>query len=297
MKRLSLGVSFTLGLHNTTSSASFVGNADELNRTLVVSNDIGVQAEISPHFAISYDATDRLHLSATAHSIQQFDIVTGITTLLPNGNKQNATRTEVHDYLPWRFGLGVAVDVVSDHTDVPMDAHELTLCATAVLGTWSSYRDRQGERPVGAYAWSNTLSLGVGARHHYGQLRSFLDLQYVPSSVPLQTGRSNYVDNDRVSTSGGIDYRFELFSIQWRVGLQAQLHMLLQRYQQKLDPTAAGNRDRAQLVRDEFPDDAIDTRGQPIPSAKGLQTNNPGWPGFASSGLLGGGGVTLALLF
>jgi long-chain fatty acid transport protein len=296
-KRLSLGVSFTLGLHNTTRSASFVGNADELSRTLVVSNDIGVQAELSPHFGISYDATDRLHLSATAHSVQQFDIVTGITTLLPNGNEQTAMRTEVHDYLPWRFGVGVAVDVVSDHTEIAMDAHELTLCATAVLSTWSGYLDRQGERPLAPYAWSNTLSFGVGARHNYGHLRTFLDLQYVPSPVPLQTGRTNYVDNNRISTSGGVDYRFELFSNQWRVGLQAQLHVLLRRYQQKVDPAAANSNDRSQLVRDEFPDDAVDTRGQAIPSAKGLQTNNPGWPGFASSGVLSGGGLTLAWLF
>lgn len=73
--------------------------------------------------------------------------------------------------------------------------------------------------------------------------------------------------------------------------------MLLRRYQQKVDPAAANSNDRSQLVRDEFPDDAVDTRGQAIPSAKGLQTNNPGWPGFASSGVLSGGGLTLAWLF
>jgi hypothetical protein len=49
-------------------------------------------------------------------------------------------------------------------------------------------------------------------------------------------------------------------------------------------------------VRDELPDDAVDTRGQPIQSAAGLQTNNPGWPGFSSSGFLFGAGVNLALL-
>jgi hypothetical protein len=296
-KRLSVGVSFTLGLHSATTASSFVGNADNLRSTLVVSNDVGVQTELAPHLALSYDVIDRVHLSATAHSIQKFDVATGVSTLLPNGNKQTAQLEEVHDYLPWRFGLGVAVDVLSDGLDVMVDAHELSLCAGAVLGTWSGYRDRQGARPSGAYAWSNTVSLAFGARHSYGHLRSFLDVEYVPTPVPLQTGRTNYVDNNRIGTSGGVDYQFKAFTNQWRVGVQAQLHVLMQRYQQKLDPTAAGNRRRSDLVRDEFPDDAVDTRGEPIPSAANLQTNNPGWPGFSSRGLLTGGGVTLALLF
>jgi hypothetical protein len=80
--------------------------------------------------------------------------------------------------------------------------------------------------------------------------RAFLDAMFVPTLVPLQTGRNNYVDNDRISTAAGFDYDFKAF----------------------------------------------DSRGRPIPSAAGLQTNNPGWPGFASSGMLFGGGVNLALL-
>jgi hypothetical protein len=296
-KHLSLGASFTLGLHSAATAASFVGNADDLRRTLVVSNDVGVETEFAPHFALSYDVIERVHLSLTAHSVQKFDVATGISTLLPNGNKQTARLDEVHDYLPWRFGLGAAVDVLSDGKDVMVDAHELSLCASAVLGTWSRYLDRQGARPGGTYAWSDTVSVALGARHSYGHLRSFLDVEYVPTPVPLQTGRTNYVDNNRISSSAGVDYQFQALSNQWRVGVQAQLHVLLQRYQQKLDPTSAGSRKRSDLVRDEFADDAVDTRGDPIASAAGLQTNNPGWPGFASRGLLTGGGVTLALLF
>ena len=172
------------------------------------------------------------------------------------------------------------------------------MCATGIYSLWSNYIDRQGERPVAPYEWANTLDVTVGLRHSYGPLRSFLDVQYVPSPVPLQTGRTNYVDNDRVSTALGLDYEFEVFEGTWRVGVQGQAHVLLERSQQKLDPlTADPSIDRAQLVRDEFPDDAVDARGQPIASATGLQTNNPGWPGFSSRGILGGAGVTLGLLF
>jgi hypothetical protein len=31
--------------------------------------------------------------------------------------------------------------------------------------------------------------------------------------------------------------------------------------------------------------------GQPIPGRQGLQTNNPGWPGFGSEGWIVGGGA------
>jgi hypothetical protein len=48
---------------------------------------------------------------------------------------------------------------------------------------------------------------------------------------------------------------------------------------------------------DELPDDAVDARGDPFPGAAGLQTNNPGWPGFGSDGWILGGSLTLTLLY
>ena len=55
----------------------------------------------------------------------------------------------------------------------------------------------------------------------------------------------------------------------------------------------------------EVPDDAVDRQQidpvtgqyQAAPGAGGLQTNNPGWPGFSSEGWLFGGGVRLSFLF
>ncbi len=50
-----------------------------------------------------------------------------------------------------------------------------------------------------------------------------------------------------------------------------------------------------QYVIDEVPDDSIDALGQPVAGAAGLQTNNPGFPGFASDGWVFGAGVHLAI--
>ncbi|HEX4353797.1 MAG TPA: hypothetical protein VHZ95_12800, partial [Polyangiales bacterium] len=259
-----------------------------------LSTDVGVKVAFAPHFGVAYDVTRRIHLAGTLHTIERFDIVSGISTFLPNGDKQTATRTAVHDYMPVRIGFGASADLISDGKDEPTDTNELSLHANAVLGLWSSYIDRQDDRPLSDYAWKNTVSVGFGVRHTYGHLRTFLDGMFVPTPVPLQTGRTNYVDNDRISGSAGFDYDFKLFDVHFRAGLSGQLHVLIERYQRKLDPTTQAN--ASQLVRDEFPDDAVDSRGRPIANAQGLQTNNPGWPGFSSMGFLYGGAINLAVL-
>jgi hypothetical protein len=48
------------------------------------------------------------------------------------------------------------------------------------------------------------------------------------------------------------------------------------------------------LVADEVPDDS-QVAGEPIAGAAGLQTNNPGWPGFGSAGFVLGGGVYVSV--
>jgi hypothetical protein len=49
-------------------------------------------------------------------------------------------------------------------------------------------------------------------------------------------------------------------------------------------------------VVDDFPDNSINlSTGLPEPSAAGLQTNNPGYPGFDSHGYMIGAGVSLRI--
>lgn len=58
------------------------------------------------------------------------------------------------------------------------------------------------------------------------------------------------------------------------------------RYQQK---------DSSRIV-DELPDGSVfGNTHDPVPGASGLQTNNPGWPGFSSGGWIWGGAVTLSM--
>ena len=136
----------------------------------------------------------------------------------------------------------------------------------------------------------------MGLRYKYRATGTFVDVQYKPSPVPLQTGRTNYVDNDRIGGDVGIDYAFRVSHTSMRIGAQAQAYWLVPRHQTKL-PTPDepdGFNHYPALVSDELPDDS-QIAGQAIAGSQGLQTNNPGWPGFGSSGVIVGGGVYLTV--
>jgi len=60
-------------------------------------------------------------------------------------------------------------------------------------------------------------------------------------------------------------------------------------------PTYADGQNRTPaLVKDEVPDDG-ENGGTPIPGRQGLQTNNPGWPGFSSGGWMASAGIYLSV--
>lgn len=70
---------------------------------------------------------------------------------------------------------------------------------------------------------------------------------------------------------------------------------LLERSVKKIaPPTAGGINHTPQLVWGEVPDDSV--RGEtPIEGREGLQTNNPGWPGYSSRGWVSSGGIYLSV--
>jgi len=106
--------------------------------------------------------------------------------------------------------------------------------------------------------------------------------------VPAQTGQSNYVDSDRWGLAFGGDFEATVGGVRLRPGLQLVAYRLAWRNVTKDDSK----------IPDELPDDARNSStGDPIAGAKGLQTNNPGWPGFGSDGWVYGGTVSLSVLF
>jgi hypothetical protein len=286
---LSAGIAFTLNLATEADTPTYVVDAGRLQDILVDSN-VKVVASIAPHLGVSYRPTHRLRLTGTVHSPEKLEIDTNFTFLLANGVEQKAGVDFTHDYMPWQFGAGASYDLLESEHDTIM------LAASAVYGRWSQYVDRHSDSPDAAYGWYDTLTPVLGARVQHDALGTFLDVEYQPSPVPLQTGRTNYVDNDRVGADGGVDYAFTLLGTRFKVGAQMQVQRLVPRYQAKLPtPTSAdGVNHTPDLVADEVPDDSV-LDGQPVAGRQGLQTNNPGWPGFGSQGWIVGGGLTLSI--
>jgi hypothetical protein len=294
---LSLGVSLTLALKNTADAIAYSGNSAKLGETLQLSTQVDVAASVSPHFGVLLEPFAPLDISLTAHSPQKMEIGTAFTTYLPNGDIQRSVRPSVHAWMPWTAALGLNYEVWKG------DASSLALTATGQLELWSEYLNRQSERPLKNYEWSDIFVPTAGVRYtHRAVFTAFLDGSFRPSPVPAQTGRTNYVDNDRYTASAGgtYDVPIERWDVTFRFGAQAQVHVLPERYQAKFDPTDAqfAGQSYSQLVVDEWKDDVINiSTGEVIAEAKGLQTNNPGWPGFSSKGMLAGGGVSVSLLY
>ncbi len=294
---LSVGLTFTLALKNDADATAYVGNSANVDETLQLSTRVDVAASVSPHFGLLLEPVEPLDISVTVHTPQQMVIGTAFGTYLPNGDLQRAERPATHAWMPLTLSLGAAYDAWKSGTST------LTVASTVQYERWSDYVNRQSERPLKNYDWSDTIVGSVGLRYaHRDALATFFDASYRPTPVPPQTGRTNYVDNDRYSVTAGMTYDvpIEKWQVAFRFGANAQLHFLPERHQEKFDPTSgalASNR-YSQLVLDEWPDDTIDiTTGELIPEAQGLQTNNPGWPGFGSKGKLLGAGLSISLLY
>jgi hypothetical protein len=287
---LSIGAALTLGLDNQARAPAFVPDAHEYGE-LSLSNEVSVLPTFAPHFGVRYEPVERLSFTATLHTVQALEVEAAFGSFLPDGSEQFATRRFTHHYLPLIVGIGASYEfnLGAEHT--------LTTIAGGTFMRWSTYRDRHAEVPSGRYAWADTLTPTVGLRYRLHRWQGALDATFVTSPVPAQTGRTNYVDNDRLGLMGNAQYRFELFGAHLRAGLGMQLHRLFAQSHEKLLPPAGNG--AQDLVRDEVPDDAVEKLDieKPVAPRKGLQTNNPGFPGFQSEGLLVSAASTLELLF
>ena len=170
------------------------------------------------------------------------------------------------------------------------------LSADVQLMLWDGYLDRAGERP----GFHNTLIPRIAVEHRYSETTTArAGLAYHGSPVPSQSGRTNYVDNDRIvlgwGAMHGLNMRARDFEVSWHV----QIHFLLPRDTDKevlSDAPLCAPGVRA--LCDEVSDDLRDTRtGQPLPGTAGLQTGNPGFPGFVSGGWMALLGVELRYAF
>jgi long-chain fatty acid transport protein len=287
-KTLSLGVGATINLVANAQAPVYVANASELTKL-----DLNVHAKakvrLTPHAGLAWNPGKRWHFTGTLHAPQKFDLHASFTFLL-GGNDQSSGLALAYWYKPWQASVGAGYDFYMRGDQV------WGVSYTLQYERWSKYIDRQSVRPAGAYAWNDTINGTVGLRGQSGPLSLGLDGRYTPSPVPSQTGRTNYVDNDRVGSSLNMEYAFKIFDFDFKLGAQLQLYRLITRSVKKITPPPSpdGVNRTPQLVWDEVPDDAVRS-GKPLAGREGLQTNNPGWPGYSSRGWVSSGGIYLSL--
>lgn len=187
----------------------------------------------------------------------------------------------VYSYEPYRINTGVSYETKAGDFRIRSGL-------TAVAAFWSNYIDRHGEKP--SKEWSDTVTLSAGVRM-YNKVHNFgLDAMFAPTPVPDQDGRTNYVDNSRISAGAGYEYNFIMSGRKLTFGVYGVFHYMIPRSVSK-NPSAANP------VVDEFPDSVNIFTNDPVPDSAGFQTNNPGFPGFSSRGWILSLGASLKMQF
>jgi long-chain fatty acid transport protein len=277
---LSIGAAISVGLANAATSQDYVQSATDYS-TLLLDNKIATTVNFAPTLGVAYAPVPGLRIGAAIHAPESFSINTTVDATLPTGIESGTTQKNVFDWMPWSVAAGVEA-VLARRGD-----YTASVVASLDYGLWSAYQDRQGQSPSvygPGLGFHDTLSGALGLRHTYKSLRAFTDLRYIPSPVPTQIGNSNYVDNSRFGIGVGADILLQLLKL--RPGFQLFADRFIPRTNQKEDS----------LITDQVPDGStVSSTGAAVPGAQGLQTNNPGYPGFSSGGWLWGGAVTLSM--
>jgi hypothetical protein len=174
------------------------------------------------------------------------------------------------------------------------------------LQRWSQYLDEHDNRPQDAaqlpitplsnaqidtsgFAFKDVIALQGGVQWRYlPGWEASVGSAWYPSPVPAQTGRTNYADGDLIGVTLGQRHDFQIAKRRFVAAIAVQAWRLLPRMVYK---------NASQMV-DEFPDGAKTLEGgRPMPESQGLQTNNPGFPGYTSDGWMGTATLNLSYLF
>lgn len=273
---LSVGAGVSFMPSATTKNIIYMDNiTDQSNIDLNVDLEIG--SRFRPHAGILVQPVEDVRLGASFRDEQMLAL--GVENEVQARGLQggeNYPFSQVLDlnlqFSPRQFLWGA-----SYHQPDWMVTGEVTYVV------WSRYRSSHGEDA----GFSDTLNSRIGGEYNILDNHTVrAGFAYEPTPVGPQTGRSNYVDNDRFIASAGMGHVVSVGENQLRIDWHVQFQALAERTELK-DPVAdyPACAEGVTTICDEVPDDSIDpSTGQPWPEAAGLQTGNPGFPGFTSGG-------------
>ena len=310
---LGIGGGTSLSNHSVAQSAVFLSDASYQGLSLIAPR-VEVKSSLSPYASISarYRGSPKNSDTSTEEPDKSSWGIQGFLGVFapeevrvdgssavkiwgyPYADGQDAilqTFTRHYRALPMRVRWGLRLDCDPQHLDMGQDHHQgqprgdvrpLNRWSWVFGGQWSQWSNHVNQvgEPSG---WVDQWELSSGVSRETLDLSWGADLRWRPTPIPHQSGRSSYVDPSQLALSLGARWPVS-DQLSWQVSVQG--HWLLPREDRK-DPRALDP------VRDEFPSAVDEITGEAIDSSKGLQTNNPGHPGYDSQGVVWSGGVSL----
>ncbi|MCK5808779.1 hypothetical protein KAH37_07335 [bacterium] len=306
-KFLSIGAGVAFTSYTVTNNEVYVPDASNPSYQLINSH-MKIGGQVAPIVGVNITPWRGFSLTGTFH----YQRNTGIVELNNRIQLSNPTMTEDPDINPsGKPYLDASSTITAGYQPINISVglsyrfeakgYGLTPLASFSWERWSTYINRHGEKPSERYSWNDTFSFSAGFKMDHKDRKAGVDFVYVPTPVPSQTGQENYIDNDRVGFALGYTeyFHFKTFSIGG--GLNVQFQWLLNR---SVEKNIKYNRDGTTYegvdgdVVDEFPDHITNsTHPDGFDSAVGLQTNNPGYPGFSSNGMLFGSSIYISFLY
>ncbi len=330
---LTAGVGISLINSTQITAEAYVPDAARNEKDILAHSVIGLR--VTPHFAIAAQPWEKLRIAATLHlsSHNEIDSDIDMNFWRMQGAVERSvgesTMSIVHAYMPLNFSLAFALGRFD------FDGLGLTATLTGSYERWSVYRNRQNARPqdnyywdydletvydegtpdevllyggfvketISGFAWKDIFKASAGVAMDYGLNKWGLDVAFTPTPVPEQSGRTNYVDNHRLSFGGGYVRTWQAGNYAFDTGVGMQFHYLFDRTQNKttgVAATAAATKTgtgKSGTVVDEFPESESDFDGSHLAESDGFQTNNPGYPGYKSGGFLVSAGLWFTFYF
>lgn len=289
----------SIGLGASYMPATTLNNEGYLNSVTDPGNldlnvGMSIPARIRPNFGLSWD--EGPFSAGLAYRSEQYMELAGDTLVQPRGTEPDGGG------FPAKQKLNIVMNYQAAEVAAGLSGRfgETSVSLDATLERWSEYRDNHNnEARVSQnlldedtartidHGFSDTVNLRLGVEHALGNERFFrLGAGFLPTPVPDQTGRSNFVDNDKVVLSAGVGGLLKYGTNDITINLHTQLLNLLPRetVKKQLDIYPSCTSAVTDTICDEVSEADVTRVNEPLAFAEGLQTGNPGFPGWSSGG-------------
>ncbi len=298
LPELTLGIAAQITMITKTHLAIYIPDASVQDYSLA-NADAKISTGIRPIVGLVLRPVDYLSIGLTYRDESWVRVDGTGELLLWNYHEADPYKTIVKRAVQ-NFPLAISYEPREYEIGVGAKVSRFTTQFAIMYQEWSLYRDQHNKHP---YILDNPMDGETEKKFHFDGRFNYLGsiiydysnknafqvgFAYYPTPVPPQIGRTNFVDNDIMAFSLGHRYDFQLFNRNFTLNGMAQFFYMFKRVTYK-DPS---------LILDEFPDNSTTLlSNSPMLEAKGLQTNNPGFPGYEAGGFMLTLGVNLLYYF